>query len=184
MQKHWEFAEFREARRQSQHLPMAMRRCRRPLGRGRVLVMTTPISDPASHPEPWNLLATGEDPWPFVALANSVFDYLAGVSAKKLNFRAGETVVLPLPAGFTAGGVVLQTPAGDSQRQPLQPGQADVALAGLDEVGAYRVRAGGDESGLDTAFTLSCDESVGDLNRLTPAELHRWSRRRTGAHRP
>lgn len=172
VQKHWEFAEFREG-----SAPIAAfadgdaALVERPLGRGRVLVMTTPISDPASHPEPWNLLATGEDPWPFVALANSMFDYLAGVSAKKLNFRAGETVVLPLPAGFTAGGVVLQTPAGDSQRQPLQPGQADVALAGLDEVGAYRVRAGGDESGLDTAFTLSCDEAVGDLNRLTPAEL-------------
>ena len=43
----------------------------RQIGAGRVLMMTTSVSDPA-HDDPWNLLPTGPDPWPFLALANGI----------------------------------------------------------------------------------------------------------------
>jgi hypothetical protein len=43
----------------------------RRLGAGRVLMLTTSISDPASD-DPWSLLPTAPDPWPFIALTNGI----------------------------------------------------------------------------------------------------------------
>src|SRR6202023_2998449 len=37
----------------------------RPVGKGRVLAMSTPISDPSSWKDCWNLIPTGEDKSPF-----------------------------------------------------------------------------------------------------------------------
>ena len=67
----------------------------RQIGAGRVLMMTTSVSDPA-HDDPWNLLPTAPDPWPFLALANGIAEYLAGASDAQLNYLAGQTVVLRL----------------------------------------------------------------------------------------
>ena len=46
----------------------------RPVGRGRVLTMTTPVSDPANLRArgPWNILPTGFEPWPFVMLSTEM----------------------------------------------------------------------------------------------------------------
>ncbi len=66
----------------------------RPLGQGRVVTMTTPISDPASRSDTWNLLPTGEQPWPFVMLANEMMLYLAGGSGERLNYTAGDPAVV------------------------------------------------------------------------------------------
>ena len=49
----------------------------RPLGKGTVVTMTTPVSD-AAYGDPWNLLPTGPDAWPFLALADGLVSYLCG----------------------------------------------------------------------------------------------------------
>ena len=41
----------------------------RMLGKGRVVIVTTPISQSASDPQAWNQLATGFEPWPFMMLS-------------------------------------------------------------------------------------------------------------------
>ena len=81
----------------------------RQIGAGRVLMMTTPVSDPA-HDDPWNLLPTGPDPWPFLALANGIAEYLAGAGDAQLNYLAGQTVVLPLSPEEQVTSYVLQMP--------------------------------------------------------------------------
>ncbi len=67
----------------------------RRVGTGRVITMTTPVSDPA-YDDPWNILPTGPDPWPFLALSNGVAEYLVGASGSQLNYLAGQTAMLPL----------------------------------------------------------------------------------------
>ena len=82
----------------------------RPVGRGRVLTMTTPVSDRPSR-SPWNLLPVGEA-WPFVILANQMATYLVGSSDQQLNYLAGQTAVLPLEAGDQRRSYLLFAPGG------------------------------------------------------------------------
>ena len=62
------------------------------LGSGRVLTMTTPVSDPlnvAGRPE-WNRLPTGPDPWPYFVLVNDAFRYLVQSGGSQLNYEIGQ----------------------------------------------------------------------------------------------
>lgn len=140
------------------------------LGAGRVLTMTTPVSDSASE-EPWNELAIGRDPWPFLALATGMADYLTMSNAYRLNFVAGETpsiAVRPSPDVFP---YVLRTPDGAAQRQSLPPDQAEILIPLAEQVGNYRLRAGGESSRLDEGFSVNCPPEVGRLDRLDPQQL-------------
>ena len=71
------------------------------VGRGRVLMMTTSISDAASDPAAWSQLATGFQPWPFVMLSNEMMLYLAGSGEERLNYTVGDRVVLRLEESQT-----------------------------------------------------------------------------------
>src|SRR4029078_4863432 len=71
----------------------------RPVGNGRFTTITTPISDPApkdDQSESWNVIPTGEEPWPFVMLSNEMLFYLVGSGATRVNYVAGDTAVLPI----------------------------------------------------------------------------------------
>ena len=59
-------------------------------------------------------VADGPDPWPFLALANGIVEYLAGAGDTQLNYLAGQTVVLPLSPEEQVSSYVLQMP--DAQR--------------------------------------------------------------------
>jgi hypothetical protein len=74
----------------------------RQIGPGRVLMLTTPVSDPA-HGEPWNLLPTGSDPWPVLALAKGIAEYLDELRAADAGRQRGASAAHARPAGFNAG---------------------------------------------------------------------------------
>ncbi len=90
----------------------------RPVGEGRVLTMTTSISDPASRRDTWNLLPTGDEQWPFVMLANETLDYLVGGGQEHLNYTAGDTAVVDLGKDQRHTMYSLTTPRGDQIRTP------------------------------------------------------------------
>ena len=117
-----------------------------PIGRGRVLTMTTPVSDSASDPDGWNRLPTGEEPWPFVVLANEMMYYLTGGSHSKLNYLAGETAVIRLPAD-AAPEHLLAHSARRAIRcgRPVDERQNAVVVSSTDLPGNYRLQAGGDD---------------------------------------
>jgi hypothetical protein len=148
----------------------------RPVGRGRVLVMTTPISDPASRAGqrnyvPWNLVPAGDDPFPFFLLANTVATYLAGGGATRLNYPAGATAVVPLTAGERQAMYVLTTPRGDQIRTP--PGEAgdSIAVTSTEMPGNYRLQAGGGKEEVDLGFSVNFPPSVSRLNRAGQSDL-------------
>lgn len=145
----------------------------RPLGAGRVLTMTTPVSDPSNQRgrSPWNLLPTGAEPWPFVMLANEMMLYLVGSGREQLNYRAGETAVLRLDRGHHPSAVVLNLPDGESLRQTVDPRQNSVAITSTEQPGNYRVRAGGIESGIDRGFSVNLPAAQGNLDRLPADDL-------------
>jgi hypothetical protein len=136
----------------------------RRVGSGRVIAMTTPVSDRA-HDDPWNLLPTGTDPWPFLALASGLADYLSGAGDERLNYLAGETAILPLAPGEQVASYVLEIPGASPVRQSLTPGQTELTVASTDALGNYRVRAGGADARLNRGFSVNGAAALSELAR-------------------
>jgi hypothetical protein len=142
----------------------------RRIGAGRVVMMTTSISDYASA-DAWNLLPTAPDPWPFIALANGIARYLTGAGQTQLNYLAGQTVVLPLTPDEQVSSYVLQLPDASAMRQTLAAGQHDLSIASTEELGNYRVRAGGEQEKLDRGFSANLPVEISRLERVAVPEL-------------
>jgi hypothetical protein len=142
----------------------------RRLGAGRVLLMTTSVSDPA-HDDPWNLLPTGPDPWPFLVLAGGLADYLAGGGDVRLNYVAGQPIALPLAPDEQVTSYVLQLPGGTAVRQSLAAGQSELAISSADALGNYRVLAGGERGRLDRGFSVNGGDEISRLARTTAERI-------------
>lgn len=142
----------------------------RPIGRGRALVMTTPISDSANQADTWNILPTGEEPWPFVMLANESLRYLVGSAEVRLNYLAGDTAVIPLGKQQVPM-VSLVTPRGDTVRQSIDAEQNALVVTATDSIGNYRATAGGEDDKVDLGFSVNLGTQVSDLARLTDDEV-------------
>ena len=141
----------------------------RPLGAGRVLTMTTPISDRPDR-KTWNLLPVG-DAWPFVILTNEMMTYLVGAAAQQLNYYAGQTVVLELDADdrresylITAPDQMKFTQAADLKRHVL-------VTSATEQVGNYRVQSGGRASGIDRGFSVNLAMQQTQLARVDDEQL-------------
>lgn len=142
----------------------------RPIGRGRSITMTTPISDSANRTDTWNILPTGEEPWPFVMLANETLRYLVGSAEVRLNYLAGDTAIIPL--GKSQAPIVsLVTPRGDTVRQSIDAEQNALVVAATDAVGNYQATAGGETDGVDLGFSVNLAPQVSQLERLTADEV-------------
>ena len=142
----------------------------RVIGAGRVLMMTTSVSDPA-YDDPWNLLPTAPDPWPFLVLANGIAGYLSGASDAQLNYQAGQSVLLALSPEEQTTSYVLSMPGTSAVRQSLTPGQRDLSIASTDALGNYRVRAGGEEGRLDRGFSVNAPAELSRLERVAAEKI-------------
>lgn len=155
----------------------------RPVGQGRVLTMTTPISDWANTDNPWNYLPTGSlefEPWPFVMLMDGVASYLVGSTDGQLNYYAGQTAVLRLDPAQRLTTYLLTRPAkgtSDAEasavaEEPLRRSvdlkQQAIVESGTDRPGNYRVRAGGETSEirLNRGFSVNLPPEASDLTRI------------------
>lgn len=140
----------------------------RTVGRGRVLTMTTPISDRPTE-RAWNLLPAGEA-WPFLILANQMASYLVGSSDRQLNYLAGQTAVLQLDAGTKRSSYMLFTPDGQGFPRTADLIRHELAVAETDQVGNYRVQAGG-ETGVNLGFSVNYASGETELDRMNDEEL-------------
>jgi hypothetical protein len=148
----------------------------RPVGKGRVITVTTSISDPASRPGqagyvPWNLLPTGDDKFPFYLLANTLAEYLVGGGAQRLNYTAGGTAVVRLQADEQQPMYVLSTPRGDQIRTPPSEAQDAVVVTSTEMPGNYKLTAGGSDKQVNLGFSVNLPASVSDLNRASDEDL-------------
>lgn len=147
----------------------------RVVGKGRVLTMTTPVSDAASDPNAWNQLPTGFKPWPFVMLSNEMLLYLAGSGEERLNFSAGDRAMLRIDANPAQSKFSLLNPQQgeavdltfDQKRNSVNvPETATVAA------GNYQVQSGGTESGIRRGFSTNIPAAATSLARIKPDELN------------
>ena len=143
----------------------------RPLGEGRVLTMTTPVSD-SPNDEPWNLLPVDDPSWPFIILADGMMSYLVGSSQQQLNYRVGQTAVLRLDPRTEHRSYGLTAP--DNIRINLTPdlGRHLLMIASTDSAGHYRVTAGGSRpSGVDLGFSVNLALEQTELERMEDEDL-------------
>jgi hypothetical protein len=143
----------------------------RPAGRGRVLVSTTPFSDPREPEgrEPWNVLPA--EPWPFVALVDQLIGYLAQDGDERLDYLAGETARVRLTPQQQVASYVLHMPDGQAGSRVATTGDDELAVSVTDELGNYRLTAGGASQRLNRGFSVNADGMVSDLTRCDPKKL-------------
>ena len=142
----------------------------RPVGAGRALTLTTPVSD-RPHRNPWNLLPVGEA-WPFLILANELAAYLVGSSEEQLNYSAGQTAALRLDPAQRRPRYTLSTPGG--LKLPVTPDldRNVLLVSATDEPGNYRAQAGGRE-GFDRGFSVNLSPGQTELRRIDEEHLRR-----------
>jgi hypothetical protein len=140
------------------------------VGRGTVLVMTTPISDPprpAGRPA-WNELATGEDAWPNFVLVNEMLLHLVRSGQSRLNLLAGETAVLTNDPLEYPERYQLFTPLDQPQDVLSRDGRLTIRFT--DNPGAYRLR--GQKGGpVIRGFAVNLPADTSDLARLPRQQL-------------
>lgn len=141
----------------------------RRLGRGTVVIATTPVSQGADDPDAWNSLATGFEPWPFVILANEMLLHAIDTAADR-NIVAGTPAVVPLDRRDVTTAFV-RTPGGDDFPAAVDPLRGTVTFTATREAGNYVVQAGGRDQGVTTGFSVNLDPSATDFHRLGPEEL-------------
>ncbi len=140
----------------------------RPVGRGRVLTMTTPVSDEPGR-NPWNLLPVGE-PWPFLMLANYMMGYLTGGGDQQLNYFAGQTAVVLLDTAAARQGYMLFAPDGVASPYSADLDRHELPITTTDQVGNYRLQAGG-ARGVALGFSVNYAPEQTQLDRLTDKQL-------------
>lgn len=151
----------------------------RVVGKGRVITVTTPVSD-LPDSAPWNLLPMGQA-WPFLILSNQLAFYLAGTGEIRTNYLAGETVRVVIDSGGKLTGALLDLPpdalnATRSEpafpiRLSFQPDKRDILITATERVGHYRLRGGGKDEEFVFGFSVNYPGALMELNRVSKGEL-------------
>ena len=139
------------------------------LGKGRVVIVTTPVSQSADDPQAWNQLATGFEPWPFVMLANEILEYVVE-TPDSLNIKSGEIARLRLQRHDLPTATV-RTPLGDTFPVAIDQQQGAIAVSATRQPGNYRIRSGGKTGGFVKGFSARLPKSSTDFSRLKDDEL-------------
>ncbi len=149
----------------------------RVLDRGRVLVMTTPVSDDLRRNddpnyEGWTNLPVAAEPWPFVALMNEMFLDLVAKTDETLNFAAqpGMTAVLHVNPDAGIARYLLRAPSGDESFRDSNPVEPRILISSIEDIGNYRVELL--EKDLDRGFSMNLARDQTDLTRIESSTLN------------
>jgi hypothetical protein len=143
----------------------------RSVGKGRVLVFTTPIADDATQADLWNTLVVGSGSWPFFMLTNEMMLYLAASGDERLNYSAGETVVIRLPESQRQLTYSLRSPDGETSTPAVDQKTGTITISTTAAAGNYSLESGGTESGVRRGFSVNISAADTDLTRLSSEDF-------------
>lgn len=168
--RHWGlgplYAGSRVLLRYSNNQPALIQRS---VGRGHVLTMTTPVSDPTNLKgrDPWNLLPTGFGPWPFVMLSNEMMLHLVSGGQGRLNYLVGEPATLPIDPESDPDRYLLYMPHGGWEDVRATFGRVTVGFTELP--GSYRLTS--EDADVRRGFSVNLDSTATDLTRCGRQQL-------------
>lgn len=148
------------------------------LGKGRVVLMTTPVSDTSDSKPIWNEFPTAQVPLPFFMLTRGLFQYLAEHSQQSWNHSVGQTVTIStseetgriVPGGVSSVSDAWQlvSPRGDWQN--VRGENNEVTVTTTEQVGTYRLKPS-NPSELGIGFSTNLPSQATDLARLDLDQL-------------
>jgi len=146
----------------------------RPVGRGRVLMLTTPLDRRG-----WNDLPVAG--WEFVALVDQLAGWLTPQSRRQANFEIPGEVKLELDPQPVLTSRLLRRPNGEQVIQELPAQMGQMVLRRPEMIGNYRLLPADREGAVPTAeggetvhgfpFSLNPPAAESNLTRLGPMEL-------------
>jgi hypothetical protein len=141
-------------------------------GKGIVLTLLTPISEPAqiAGRTSWNELVSGDDNWPYFLLINGIAETLVSTGESRFNYLAGETVHISNSTTTYPDRYQLFTP--DADVQDTRVLAETIQIPFTQRPGAYRLK-GIQDGPIVRGFSVNVPEQYSDLERLTPAALQR-----------
>jgi len=144
----------------------------RKIGAGTVMVMTTPISEPANSPdrEIWNELFLGL-PWPAVGLTLEMSKYLADNGARSLNVMVGENAVLQNDLTQYSENYRAFSPVAEKPPTPLTTVNGQLSYKFVDAPGNYYLKPLQDGFSGNRGFCANIDTRQTDLARAQQSEL-------------
>lgn len=138
----------------------------RPLGTGRVLMLTTAVD----LTRDWSELAR-TPPWHFLALADQMLQYLSNRTSARANFIAGEEVILPLDRDKPLKRYLLKKPSGLQLPGEVPAGQNDVRISETDERGPFELISATPDISFNSGFAVNAPAEESDFTRMTPEDL-------------
>jgi len=144
---------------------------------GRVLLWSTPLSRRARRSDrgAWNEFSSpASDNWGFFVLMNETIPYLAGTANERLNFEAGENVLLTLGPGARFQNFLLTGPDPKTPPQSLAPSAASDVLEILapQMLGQWTVMAKDPENKqTQLGFSLNPPLTESQFSPLQPQDL-------------
>ncbi|MBS0208155.1 MAG: BatA domain-containing protein [Planctomycetes bacterium] len=172
--RHWTLGEAASAMavvaRYSDGLPALVER---PIGRGRVLLLDTPISEApgTADAERWNMLPTGFEPWPFVMLVDQMTLYLVGNSERSFNYQAGQPAVIQLEPDERRPTYLLSRPDRSGEGERVAPDESTLVIPRTEDPGNYRIDAGGEKDRVHLGFSANLPADATQLARVDKDEL-------------
>jgi hypothetical protein len=135
------------------------------LGDGRVITLTTPLSDSARPigRTPWNEFTFGEDGWPQFILINEIINYLVSNTSQTLNFPTGPPATLQEGRDLSSDRYQLFPPGQSPYQLIVQDSR--VTIRDTRHAGNYRLRG---RRGVDIIRGISVNYE------LYQTELERW----------
>lgn len=122
----------------------------RSLGRGRLVLATTPFSELASDAKPWNHIATGDHSWLFLVLADGIANTLTG-REDSLNKVPFETVAV---SAETRKNLAVIPPDRKPIPLSLPESESRLTFTGTGELGSYQI-IGGEKPKIIAGFSVN-----------------------------
>lgn len=142
----------------------------RKVGSGRVLLMTTPLTDPPREGA-WNLLVSG-DCWSILPMVHHMMLYLSGAEEFGGQFWAGPRLSVSLPEEPPAAPLLIPTASVDSRSPPVVEKKGKTAeFRAVDLLGNYVVVKGEEDHNPLAGFSINLPAQQSDLRRVDPQVL-------------
>jgi len=141
------------------------------IGKGRVLVITTPVTQSESlNVALWNRLMASDDVWPTIGLIYGASRYLSAGDQMQRNFVLGQPAMLDNPSEHYPDRYDLYTP--DSEIIRVEASEGRVLFPYAELPGAYRLKSTQPEKPARRGFSYSMDEHSVNLDRISNDQLN------------
>ena len=142
----------------------------RGVGQGRVLMLTTSLTESTADRFAWNyLLVPRAESWPGFVLVLGMAHHLVGSVDERLNFAVGDSAEVRLSAAELADTYWLITPEGDRLKIRRRPAENSLAIS-TTLPGHYQITAGG-EQGVRRGLSTNLRPRLTQLARASEEEL-------------